>query len=129
MKRYETIFLTRPDLSVNQNENLTNNFLDILKKYDATVKNVEYAGLRSLAYRIKKNKKAHYTLLNIESSNNEAISEMERNMRINEDVLRYLTINVEEFSESPSPLSSFKSKENRRYESSDSVDNASAGES
>lgn len=126
MTKYETIFLTRPDLSANQNEKLTADFIDILENNESRVKNTEYCGLRSLAYPIEKNKKAHYTLLNIEATP-AAVQEMERNMRLNEDVLRYLTVQVEEFAEGPSALS-YKAREYRKYDSP-STEGTETGES
>ena len=101
MPFYESVFISRQDVSAAQVEGLTEQFSKLIEDSGGKVTKKEYWGLRNLAYRIKKNRKGHYTLLNIDASA-EAVTEMERNMRINEDVIRYLTVRVDELEEEPS---------------------------
>jgi small subunit ribosomal protein S6 len=95
MPLYESVFIARQDIASTQVDTLGEQFTKIIEGLEGKVSKREYWGLRNLAFRIKKNRKGHYVLLNIEAPA-AAIAEMERNMRINEDVLRYLTIRVEE---------------------------------
>jgi small subunit ribosomal protein S6 len=98
---YESVYIARPDISTAQVDALTENLTSIVGENGGSVTKNEYWGLKNLAYRIKKNRKGHYTMLNIDAPAG-AISELERNMRINEDVLRYMTIRVDELDENPS---------------------------
>jgi small subunit ribosomal protein S6 len=95
MPLYESIFIARQDVSTQQVEVLTKTFADLVVAQGGQVKKMEQWGLRNLAYRINKNKKGHYVMYNVDASP-EAVAEVERNMRLNEDVLRYMTIRVEE---------------------------------
>lgn len=114
MPLYENVFLVRPDVSTNQVESLTKEFGAIVEEGGGSVPKVEHWGLRTLAYRLKKNRKAHYVLMNLDAPTG-AVHEMERNMRIHEDVLRHLTIRVEELEEEPSiVLRSKGSRDDRR---------------
>ena len=101
MSLYETVIIIRQETSTQQVEALADTFEDIVKQGGGSVKKRENWGLRSLAYKIKKNKKGHYILLNIEAPPT-AIHEMERVMRLNEDILRYLTLRIDEIDEGPS---------------------------
>ncbi len=101
MPYYESVYIARPDISTAQVDALTENLTSIVGENGGTVTKNEYWGLKNLAYRIKKNRKGHYTLMNIDAPA-AAIGELERNMRINEDVLRYMTIRVDELDENPS---------------------------
>jgi small subunit ribosomal protein S6 len=101
MALYEHIYLARQDISPQQAEALTGQFKTIITSLGGTVGKVEYWGVKSLAYRIKKNRKAHFTLMNIDAPP-AAITEMERQESLNEDVLRILTLRVEELEEGPS---------------------------
>jgi small subunit ribosomal protein S6 len=101
MALYEHIYLARQDISPQQAEALTAQFKNIITSLGGTVGKVEYWGVKSLAYRINKNRKAHFTLLNIDAPP-AAIAEMERQERLNEDVLRILTLRVDELEEGPS---------------------------
>ena len=101
MALYEHIFLARQDISPQQAEALTGQFKTIITSLGGTVGKVEYWGVKALAYRIKKNRKAHFTLMNIDAPP-AAITEMERQESLNEDVLRILTLRVEELEEGPS---------------------------
>lgn len=103
MANYENVYLARPDVSAQQVEALNERFGQIVAEHGGKVAKVEYWGLRSLSYRIRKNRKAHYTLLNIEAPP-AAVKELERNMRINEDVIRYLTVQVDALEEGPSAM-------------------------
>ncbi len=103
MPLYEHVFIARQDISPQQVESLTDQLKGIVKEGGGEVQKAEYWGLRSLAYRIKKNRKGHYALLNIDAPH-KAISEMERQMRINEDVLRFLTLRVDELEEGESAM-------------------------
>ena len=103
MPYYESVFIARQDIATNQVEALATSFSDIVKAHGGEVKKTEQWGLRNLAYRIKKNKKGHYVMFNLDAPP-AAVTEMERNMRLNEDVLRFLTVRVEELEEGPSAM-------------------------
>jgi small subunit ribosomal protein S6 len=101
MALYEHVFLTRQDAAPAQVDALTEQFKGIIAAGGGKVTKTEYWGLKSLTYRIKKNRKAHYTLFNIDAPS-AAVSEMERQMSISEDVIRYMTVRVEELEDGPS---------------------------
>jgi len=101
MPLYEHVFLARQDVSQTQVEALTKEFTDVIEELQGKVSKTEYWGLRSLTYKIKKNRKAHYTLLNIDAPP-AAINEMERRMGISTDVLRFMTVRVDEHETEPS---------------------------
>ncbi|WP_374310593.1 30S ribosomal protein S6 [Methylocella sp.] len=103
MALYEHIYLARQDISAQQAETLTEQFKTVLESLGGKVEKVEYWGVKTLAYRIKKNRKAHFTLLNIDAPP-AAIAEMERQSGINEDVLRFLTIRVDALEAGPSAM-------------------------
>ncbi len=103
MPLYETVFIARQDLTPAQVETLTGEIETTLKAQGGKVTKTEQWGLRTLAYRINKNKKGHYTLINIDAPA-AAITEMERTMRIHDDVMRYMTIRVDEHEEGPSAI-------------------------
>ena len=103
MPLYESIFIARQDVPTTQVEALTKMFSDIIVKDNGKVTKTEPWGLRNLAYRINKNKKGHYVLLNIDAPP-AAIAEMERNMKLNEDVLRFMSVRVEEHEAGPSAI-------------------------
>ena len=103
MPLYEHIYLARQDVSPQQVEEMTNTLTEVLTQGGGKVTKNEYWGLKSLSYRIKKNRKAHYSLLNIDAPA-PAIAEMERQMRINEDILRFMTVRVDELEEGPSAM-------------------------
>jgi len=103
MALYEHIFLTRQDVTPQQVEALTDQVKTKIASLGGAVTKAEPWGLKSLAYRIKKNRKAHFTLLNIVAPP-EAVSELERTLSINEDVLRYMTIRVNEHEAGPSAM-------------------------
>ena len=103
MPFYECVFIARQDISATQAEQLSDAMAAIITEHGGKVAKKEYWGLKNLAFRIKKNRKGHYTLFNLDAPP-AAVQEMERNMRINEDVLRYLTIRVDELEEGPSAM-------------------------
>ncbi len=103
MPFYESVCIARQDISATQIEALNLSLAEIVQQNGGTVAKTEYWGVRTLAYRIKKNRKGHYTLLNIDAPS-AAIKELERQMRINEDVLRYMTVRVDELEEGPSAM-------------------------
>lgn len=103
MPLYETVFIARQDISAKAAEDLAKDFGKIVTTSGGEVKKTESWGLRNLAYKIKKNRKGHYTLLHIDGPAS-AVLEMERNMRINEDVLRYMTVRIEKLPEGPSAI-------------------------
>jgi small subunit ribosomal protein S6 len=94
MALYEHVYLARQDISAQQVEALTEQLKAIIESFGGKTEKVEYWGVKSLAYRIKKNRKAHFTLLNIDAPS-AALTEMERQMGINEEVLRFMTIRVD----------------------------------
>jgi small subunit ribosomal protein S6 len=103
MPLYETVFVVRQDVAQTQVEALGNQFSDLIAGMGGEISKKEYWGLRQLAYRMKKNRKAHYMLMNIESPA-DAVKEMERTMSINEDILRFMTIRVDELEAGPSAM-------------------------
>ena len=103
MPLYEHVFLTRQDASNAQVDQLTEQFKSVLSGLGGKVSKNEYWGVKSLTFRIKKNRKAHFTLLNIEAPP-AAIAEMERQESINEDVIRFMTIRVDVLEEGPSAM-------------------------
>jgi small subunit ribosomal protein S6 len=103
MALYENVFIARQDISSTQVEALMETFATLVTEQGGQVLKREYWGLRNLAYRMKKNRKGHYVLFNLDAPAI-AVSELERNMRINEDILRYLTVRVDALEEGPSAV-------------------------
>jgi small subunit ribosomal protein S6 len=103
MPLYEHVFLARQDASPQQVEELTTQMTGIVEQAGGKVSKTENWGVRSLTYRMNKNRKAHFVLLNIEAPSS-AIAEIERQERISEDVIRYLSVRVEEHEEGPSAM-------------------------
>ena len=101
MALYEHVFLTRQDAAPTQVEALTEQYKAVIAQGGGAVTKTEYWGLKSLTFRVKKNRKAHYTLFNIDAPS-AAVIEMERQMAISEDVIRYMTIRVEALEDGPS---------------------------
>ena len=112
MPLYEHIMLARQDVSAQQVEELTNALTEVLAAGGGKVTKNEYWGLKSLSYRIKKNRKAHYSLLNIDAPA-PAVAEMERQERINEDILRFMTVRVDELEEGPSAMMQKRDRDDR----------------
>jgi small subunit ribosomal protein S6 len=103
MPLYEHVFITRQDASAQQVEDLTAQFKTVIEQMGGKIAKTEQWGMKSLAYRLRKNRKAHFTLLNIEAPP-AALNEIERQERLSEDVLRYLTVRVREHEEGPSAM-------------------------
>ena len=103
MPLYENVFIARQDISGAQVDALADAFTQLVADNGGEIKKREYWGLRSLAYRIKKNRKGHYTLLNLDAPP-AAVKELERTMSINEDIIRFLTVRVDELEEGPSAV-------------------------
>lgn len=103
MPLYEHVFLARQDISAQQVESLLQGFRSVLEERGGSVGKSEYWGLKSLTYRIKKNRKAHFALMNIDAPH-EAVSELERQMRLSTDIIRFLTVRVDEHDAGPSPM-------------------------
>lgn len=103
MSFYENVFIARQDISSSAVESLSDRFAAIIAEHGGSVTKKEYWGLRNLSYKIKKNRKGHYVLFNIDSLP-AAVQEMERQMRINEDILRFLTVKVDELDPNPSAV-------------------------
>jgi small subunit ribosomal protein S6 len=113
MPFYEHVFLARQDLSQAQVDALAQTATDIIEKNDGKVTKTETWGLRTLAYKIEKNRKAHYVMLNIDGPTS-VVAELERQTAINEDVVRYMTIRVEEPEEGPSVMMRKNERSERR---------------
>jgi small subunit ribosomal protein S6 len=103
MPLYEHVFLARQDLSQQQVDELTAHYKGVIEQMGGSVPKAEYWGVKSLTYRIRKNRKAHFTLLNLDAPA-AAITEVERQQHINEDVLRAITVRVEELESGPSAM-------------------------
>ena len=103
MPLYESTFIARHEMSTQQVEGLADTFTNIITENGGEVSKTEHWGLRNLAYRIKKNRKGHYVFFNVDGPS-DAIREYERNLRLNEDVLRFLTVRVDELDPNPSPI-------------------------
>tara|TARA_B100000029_G_scaffold501471_1_gene574945 strand:+ start:184 stop:642 length:459 start_codon:yes stop_codon:yes gene_type:complete len=109
---YETVFIARQDILAPQVDGLIDTFEKILKSHGGKITKKEQWGLRTLAYKIKKNRKGHYVLINIDGTP-DAIHEMEKQMQLHEDVLRFLTIKVEALEEGPSFMMQNKDRDEK----------------
>ena len=101
MAYYESVLVFRQDLTEPQVKEKAAKFTEIIKELGGTVKSTEFWGLKNLAYVIRKNRKAHYVMMNVEMPG-ASIAELERRSRIDEDVIRFLNVRVEALSETPS---------------------------
>jgi small subunit ribosomal protein S6 len=113
MRLYESVFIARQDITAAQVETMADEFAEIITSAGGSIKKREYWGLRALAYRIKKNRKGHYVMFNLETGS-EALKEYERIMGLNEDVLRFLNIRIEEVEEGPSIMMQAKTERPQR---------------
>ncbi len=127
MPYYECVYIARSDIAGSQVEALTADLARIVDDNGGKVTKTEYWGLKSLAYRIKKNRKGHYSLLNVDAPA-PALAEMERHMRLNEDVIRHMSVKVDELEEGPSIMMQGKSGRSRRRDRGDRRPEAAAGD-
>ena len=121
MALYESVIIGRQDLTNSQFETLIDEFTSVIKSHDGEIKKTEYWGIRNLAYKINKNRKAHYYMLNI-SSSPETISEYERLLGLHEDIIRFLTVKIDKVDENPSLLMNNKVDRHRNDSTSDNID-------
>jgi len=121
MALYESVIIGRQDLTNSQFEALIEEFISVIKSHDGEIKKTEYWGIRNLAYKINKNRKAHYYMLNI-SSSPETISEYERLLGLHEDIIRFLTVKIAKVDENPSLLMNNKVDRHRNDSASDNID-------
>ncbi len=112
MALYEHVFLARQDVTAQQVDGLVEQYKGVLEANGGKVGRVENWGLKSLTYRIKKNRKAHYVLMDVDAPA-AAVQEMERQMRISEDILRYMTVSVEAHEEGPSAMMQKRDRDDR----------------
>ena len=121
MALYESVIIGRQDLTNSQFETLIDEFTSVIKSHEGEIKKTEYWGIRNLAYKINKNRKAHYYMLNI-SSSPETISEYERLLGLHEDIIRFLTVKIDKVDENPSLLMNNKVDRHRNESDSDNID-------
>ena len=113
MRLYESVFIARQDITSAQVEAMADDFAEIITSAGGSIKKREYWGLRSLAYRIKKNRKGHYVMFNMETEP-DALREYERIMGLNEDILRFLNLNIKEIEDGPSIMLQAKTERSSR---------------
>jgi small subunit ribosomal protein S6 len=113
MPFYEHVYLARQDLSAQQVEELSAQYKGLIEQMGGTVAKTEYWGVKSLTFRMRKNRKAHFTLMNIDAPS-AAIAEVERQERLSEDVLRTLTVRVDELEAGPSAMMRKADRDERR---------------
>jgi small subunit ribosomal protein S6 len=118
MALYESVIIGRQDLTTSQFETIVNEFISVIESLKGTIQKKESWGLRNLAYKINKNKKGHYMLLNIDGPA-DAIVEYERLMRLHEDIIRFLTMRIKSVDEKPSPLMSNKNDRQKNVSADD----------
>src|SRR5215218_7872769 len=131
MPLYEHIFMARQDVTPQQVETMVDQYKGVIEQNGGSVDKTEMWGVKSLAYRIKKNRKAHFTMFNLNAPA-PAVAEMERQMRINEDILRFMTIKVDELETEPSVMMQKRDRDERkdreRRERDTGFDGAGEGE-
>jgi small subunit ribosomal protein S6 len=127
MALYESVIIGRQDLTPGQFETLLEKFIAVIQSFKGEIKKRENWGIRNLAYKINKNRKGHYTLLNIDGPP-EAIQEYERLMRLDEDIIRFLTIKIKSIDEKPSPLMVNNSDRSKNETTKDEKFSASGNE-
>ena len=118
MALYESVIIGRQDLTPSQFETIVNEFISVIESLKGSIQKQESWGLRNLAYKINKNRKGHYMLLNIDGPA-DAIVEYERLMRLHEDIIRFLTMRIKSVDEKPSPLMSNKNDRQKNLSADD----------
>ncbi len=118
MALYESVIIGRQDLTPSQFETIVNEFISVIESLKGTIQKQESWGLRNLAYKINKNRKGHYMLLNIDGPA-DAIVEYERLMRLHEDIIRFLTMRIKSVDEKPSPLMNNKNDRQKNLSADD----------
>jgi small subunit ribosomal protein S6 len=113
MPLYEHVFLARQDVAAQQVEAMADQFKGVIESNGGKVEKTEMWGVKSLAYRIKKNRKAHFAMLNLDAPP-AAVAEMERQMRINEDILRFMTVRVDALEAEPSVMMQKRDRDERK---------------
>lgn len=113
MPLYEHVLMGRQDISPQQFEGLVESYQAIIKENGGSVEKTELWGLKNLAYKIKKNRKAHFALMNLDSPH-EAVAEMERQMGLSTDVIRFLTLRVDKLEDGPSAMMKRGDRDDRR---------------
>jgi small subunit ribosomal protein S6 len=113
MPLYEHVFLARQDVTPQQVEGFVDQYKAVIEQNGGRVEKTEMWGVKSLAYRIKKNRKAHFTMFNLDAPA-PAVAEMERQMRINEDILRFMTIRVDALDAEPSVMMQKRERDERK---------------
>ncbi|MEE9273466.1 MAG: 30S ribosomal protein S6 [Robiginitomaculum sp.] len=111
MSYYEHVIISRPDISSTAVEEMIKHLTEKLDGLGAKIVKVEYWGLRNLAYKINKNNKGHYSMLQLDTDG-DVIKEIERQHRINDDIMRYMSVRVDELDAEPSPI--LKKREDRK---------------
>ncbi|WP_341757819.1 MULTISPECIES: 30S ribosomal protein S6 [unclassified Candidatus Tisiphia] len=110
MAFYESVFIIRQDISSADVDKITDDFTKIVKDSNGEVIKTEYWGLRSLAYKIGNNKKGHYVFMGLKTAFS-VINELERKMKLSENIIRFVNINVDSISAEPSPILRSKSSD------------------
>ncbi len=113
MPLYEHVFLARQDVTSQQVEGMIDQYRGVIEQNGGKVEKTEMWGVKSLAYRIKKNRKAHFAMFNLDAPA-AAVAEMERQMRINEDILRFMTIRVDALDPEPSVMMQKRERDERK---------------
>jgi small subunit ribosomal protein S6 len=113
MPLYEHVFLARQDVTPQQVETFVDQYKGVIEQNGGQIAKTELWGVKSLAYRIKKNRKAHFAMFNLDAPP-AAVAEMERQMRINEDILRFMTVRVDAFEEGPSVMMQKRERDERK---------------
>ena len=113
MPLYEHVFMARQDVTPQQVEAMVDQYRGVIEGNGGKVEKTEMWGVKSLAYRIKKNRKAHFTMFNLDAPP-AAVAEMERQMRINEDILRFITIRVDALETEPSVMMQKRDRDERK---------------
>lgn len=118
MALYESVLIARQDISAAQAEQLGETFAQIVRDNGGQVVKTEYWGLKTLAYKIKKNRKGHYIMLHLDAPA-AAVAEMERNMSISEDILRYMTVRMDKLDPGQSVMLQNRGERGERGERGD----------